>query len=263
MTLRHHSPPRSAIARVTAILATFRTGSAHSVTELARLTGLPVSTTHRMAHELAAHGLLYRRTDAAYEVGPVLRGLGEGSWSFSTLQQTGPRLLTDLSNATEHRTRLGVLVEGRVAYIEKRYGNEPPTTFSRGATLPAHATALGKALLAFAPCATLTRVARPLTTFTPRTLKSFDELNRALRIIRTTGLAVSLGEHFADEVTMALPIFAPDGAVAAALEVEVTESRSDFQLCRATLAVAAGAMTRELGTTTASDPPVKMRSVGG
>ena len=248
------TPPRSVVARITAILATFRSGSAHSVTEMARLTGLPVSTTHRMANELAALGLLYRRADSTFEIGPALRGLGASTWSSSALQQDGPRLLADLSDATGHRARLGVLVNGRVAYIEKHFGPDPATTFSRGATLPLHATAIGKVLLAFTPRASA-HVARPLRTFTPRTHSSIDQLHRALKVIRRAQLAVNVGEHFPEEVTVAAPIFAAGGAAVAALEVEVARSQSDFPLCRAALLVAAGAMTRVLeATTTAAHP---------
>jgi hypothetical protein len=61
---------------------------------------------------------------------------------------------------------------------------------------------------------------------------------------------MALGEHFAGECTIAAPVFAPDGTVAAAVEVEVSHSRRDFQLCRAALMVGAGALTRELASTT-------------
>jgi DNA-binding IclR family transcriptional regulator len=42
-----------------------------------------------------------------------------------------------------------VLDGAQVAYIEKVPGNLPVSLFSAAARLPAHATALGKALLAF------------------------------------------------------------------------------------------------------------------
>ena len=51
-------------------------GDSHSVTELSRLTGLPVSTTHRLAAELASWQLLKRAADGRYEVGLTLRRLG-------------------------------------------------------------------------------------------------------------------------------------------------------------------------------------------
>ena len=54
-------------------------------------------------------------------------------------------MVTDLCEATRRRTRLGVLENGRVSYIEKRVGADPVTPFGLSATLPAHATAVGKA----------------------------------------------------------------------------------------------------------------------
>jgi len=56
-------PSRSAVSRITAILSTFLTGDSHSITEIARLTGLPVSTTHRIAVDLASWQLLHRSSD--------------------------------------------------------------------------------------------------------------------------------------------------------------------------------------------------------
>ena len=52
------APPRSVASRITAILSTFLTGESHSITEIAHMTGLPVSTTHRISADLAA----WRRT---------------------------------------------------------------------------------------------------------------------------------------------------------------------------------------------------------
>ena len=42
--------------------------------------------------------------------------------------------------------RLGVLDDLRVSYVEKTDGSRPFSAFSDAATLPAHATALGRAL---------------------------------------------------------------------------------------------------------------------
>ena len=54
---------RSVTSKITSILMTFTEGSAHSLTEIARLAGLPISTTHRLTSELASWRLL-ERTDA-------------------------------------------------------------------------------------------------------------------------------------------------------------------------------------------------------
>ncbi len=76
------------------------------------------------------------------------------------LTERGPHVVTDLCEATRRRARLGVLANGRVTYIEKRVGADPVTPFGHPATLPAHATALGKALLAFAPREAVAAVGR-------------------------------------------------------------------------------------------------------
>ena len=81
--------PRSAVSRITAILSTFLTGGSHSVTEIARLTGLPVSTTHRIAVDLASRQLLHRTADGQYRVGIILRQLGGDGWSMPVLMERG------------------------------------------------------------------------------------------------------------------------------------------------------------------------------
>jgi len=248
-------PPRTVVARITAILSTFHAGSRHSVTEIARITGLPVSTTHRLAAEMAAWQLLQRSADGTYHIGSALRGLNEGPWSSSVLQERAPHVLTDLCDATGRRARLGVLRDGRVAYVEKRVGSEPVTAFGRGATLPAHATALGKALLAFAPSATVATLEQHLTTYTAHTLASMERLCQALRAIRLTKIALCQGELVAGDYAFAVPVFGPGGAIAAALEVEVADPRADFPLSRAALMVAARGLSRELSRTSGPARP--------
>ena len=51
---------RSVTSKITSILMTFTEGSVHSLTEIARLAGLPVSTAHRLTAELASWRLLER-----------------------------------------------------------------------------------------------------------------------------------------------------------------------------------------------------------
>ena len=239
-------PPRSLISRITAILSTFLSGRSHSVTEMARLTGLPLSTTHRLVADLAAWQLLQRTSDGQYRIGITLQQLGGNGWSIPVLHERAPHVVTDLCDVTRRRARLGVLQQGRVAYIEKRVGVEPITPFCVNATLPAHATAVGKALLAFAPRATVAAVAQDLTSYTANTLDTPDRLHRALGIIRLTRTAVATGELVAGDSAVAAPVFGCGGEIIAALEVELQDVRADLQLSRAALVVAARGLSREL-----------------
>jgi hypothetical protein len=138
-----------------------------------------------------------------------------------------------------------VLENGRVSYIEKRAAGDPVTPFGPSATLPAHATAIGKALLAFAPREVVV-AATQLTAYTPHTLHTVDRLQRALGIVRLTRSAVARGELVLGESAVAVPVFGCAGEVIAALELELHDPRADLELCRAALAVAARGLSREL-----------------
>jgi DNA-binding IclR family transcriptional regulator len=240
------APPRSLISRIAAILSTFSAGNSHSVTEIAHLTGLPVSTAHRLTGELASWQLLNRTAEGRYEVGLALQRL-HGDVSFaSALYERAPHIVTDLCEVTQRRARLGVLRGGRVAYIEKRVGPRPVTRFCSDAVLPAHATALGKALLAFSPRGTVASVEQKLAAYTELTLTSPDQLRRALHFVRRAGRAVSRGELFPGDMAVAVPVFGPGGVVAAALELEVPDMHADGESCTAALVVAARGLSREL-----------------
>jgi len=238
---------RSVTSKVIAILMTFTDGSAHSLTEIARLAGLPVSTAHRLATELTSRGMLDRTDDGTYRVGLPLRMIGTRTPYGPTISERAPRVMEDLAAATRTGVRLGVLDGLDVAYIEKVPGHRPVTTFCPAATLPAHATALGKALLAFSPQALVDLVvAAGLTPYTAYTLSSPDRLRRALAVTRLTRTAVSRWELDLGVCTVAAPVFGAGGHVLAAIELRVRDLRSDLQALQPALAVAARSLSREL-----------------
>lgn len=238
------APPRTVISRISAILSTFLTGDRHSITEIAQLTGLPISTAHRMAADLAAWQLLQRCPDGRYRVGSTLRQLGGDVTSVPALKEHAPQIVMDLCTTTGMRARFGVLTDGRVAYIEKRVGPEPTTSFSCSATLPAHASAAGKAILAFAPSSTVARVAHNLTVFTARTLDTPDRLRRALGIVRLARTALAWGELTPGQSAVAVPVFGCGGTAVAALELELPDLRADLQVAKVALGIAARGLSR-------------------
>ena len=67
---------RSVASRVAAILMAFGSGGTHSLTELAGLAGLPISTTHRLVGELVSRRVLERTEGGGYRVGLPLRMIG-------------------------------------------------------------------------------------------------------------------------------------------------------------------------------------------
>jgi DNA-binding IclR family transcriptional regulator len=243
---RRPFPPRTVISRISAILLTFLNGESHTITEIAQLTGLPISTAHRMAADLAAWQLLHRTPDGLYRIGATMRQLGGEAISTPALIECAPPLVLDLCEVTGMRARFGVLVEGRVTYIEKRPGVEPITSFAACATLPAHASAAGKAILAYAPSGTVAEIAQNLTVFTAQTLDTPDRLRRALRSVRLSRIALARGELTVGQSDLATPVFGRGGAAIAALELEAPDLRGDLEIAKVALGVAARSLSRQI-----------------
>src|SRR5260370_24148162 len=84
-------PGRSVTSKVVAILLTFHDGDEHSLTEIARLTCLPVSTTHRLVTELAGWGVLERTDESQFRAGlPITAIGGRASYSPKIIESAGP-----------------------------------------------------------------------------------------------------------------------------------------------------------------------------
>jgi DNA-binding IclR family transcriptional regulator len=247
-------PGRSVASKIIAILQAFTSGGVHSLTEIAHLTGLPISTVHRLATELAAGGVLERTGDARYRVGLPLQVIGSRPAQAPTTYEWARRAMDDLSAATHSDVRFGFFEDLDVAFMEKVVGQHNLSLFCGAAALPAHATALGKALLAFSPPGTVDRViARGLKRYTAYTLTTGDRLRRSLAVIRLTCLAVSRWELQLDSTAVAAPVFGAGGRVIAALEVRVRDQRTEIPLVQPALLVAARSLSRELAMAQTAD----------
>ncbi|CAM5720049.1 AMP-binding protein [Streptomyces canus] len=134
----------------------------------------------------------------------------------STIRSTGLRgrampYLTDLHAGARDTVHLATLSGTDVLYLEKLFGhNTGKSPTAVGVRRPAHATALGKAMLAFAQDEQLELVrSTPLRRFTSRTIHTVAQLDGQLERVREEGLAHDDGE-LADGVhCVAAPILDP------------------------------------------------------
>jgi DNA-binding IclR family transcriptional regulator len=238
---------RSVTSKVVSILLTFTDGNVQSLTEIARLAGLPISTAHRLVAELAAWGVLERTDDAHYRAGVPLKVIGSRAAQAPSLHERARRVMEDVSAATRTNVRLGVLDGTCVAYTEKEMGHRPVSGFNATKPLPLHATAMGKALLAFSPPELVDEVIDlGLEKYTPYTLTTGDRLRRSLAVTRLTRVALSRWELELGLATVAVPVFGGGGLVVAALELRVRDLRSDLNGMQPALLVAARSLSREL-----------------
>ena len=129
-------PGRSVTSKIVAILLTFHDGNEHSLTEIARLTCLPVSTAHRLVTELAGWGVLERTDESRFRIGLPIRPISHRRSYTPAILESARRILEDLVTAARTGARLGVLAGPDVAYIEKRCDHSPVTTFAQTPRLP-------------------------------------------------------------------------------------------------------------------------------
>ena len=78
MSRRSNADNRSVAGKVVAIICAFRHETELSNAEIARLAGLPLSTAHRLVHELVAGGVLERTHQRLYRVGPNVLAIAAG-----------------------------------------------------------------------------------------------------------------------------------------------------------------------------------------
>jgi DNA-binding IclR family transcriptional regulator len=242
-------PGRSVTSKIVAILLTFHDGDEHSLTEIARLTCLPVSTAHRLVTELAGWGVLERTEESTFRVGLPIKAMAERRSYTPAIIESARRVLEDLVTAARTGATLGILTDTGIAYIEKRCDHSPVTTFAQTPRLPVHATALGKALLAFSPDDIVDGViGAGLRAYTPSTVTDPERLRRCLASIRLTRVAISRWEFHPGISAVAAPVFGAGGIAVAALGLNVANIRTDLPMASSVLTVAARGLSRELAT---------------
>ena len=236
---------RSVVGKVAAILRTFRFGGMLTVTEIARLTGLPLSTAHRLVVELADRHLLVRGDDGRY--GLAWAPMWHAEPSSPRIRDAAGPTVDDLSSVMRRDVRLGVLDGPCVRYAEKTYGPRPLSGFSAAATLPAHATALGYVLLAYSTGEVARRVvAAGLRRYTSSTVATAAQLDHVLRAVRLRGVAVASGVLVRDYSAVAAPVFDDSGEIIAALEVRLHDVEAELQTVVPVLRVATRSLSRDL-----------------
>ena len=124
-----------------------------SLSELAARLELAPSTTHGIVRTLVEHGMVVQeRGSSRYQLGPAVLRLGNVYLDTLELRSKTIPWAEDLARRTGMAVRTGVLLVDDVVIIH----HEPRPDGSRqmpevGIVIPAHASALGKAMLAFLP----------------------------------------------------------------------------------------------------------------
>ncbi len=191
-----------------------------SVLEIARRTGLPRTTVHRLADSLRRVGFLEREASRErYRLGLKLFELGTSAVTGLPLYRVAGPFVETLAKLSGETVHLCVFDGSEMVFIERANDRaRPNNTVTMLEATPCHSTGVGKAALAFQPEPVIERViAQGLMAYTANTIVEPERLRRELAAIRERGWAIDQGEHEPDVRCVAAPIRNEAGRVFAAI----------------------------------------------
>lgn len=235
-----------AVDRALRILTVLQGGRRMSLGEIAVAIDLAPSTVHGLIRTLLAHGMVAQELDSGrYRLGPATLRLGNVYLETLELRARVAIWAEGLARRTGCAVRTAVLLFDEIVVV----AHEPRPDGTRqmpevGIVIPAHASALGKALLAFsgdgAPA--------PLRSMTGATITDPAVLAAQLDQVRATGIADEVEEAVIGECGCAATVFDSSGEAIGAIGLVVPAARwpmepGDIDALRD----AARTVSRELG----------------
>jgi IclR family transcriptional regulator, KDG regulon repressor len=192
------------------------------VSALAKKLKVSKSTVHRLAVTLVSAHLLEQNPETErYRLGIGLFGLGTLVRRRMSLSNEARPYLFELRKLTGESVLLGIPVEMEIMHV---YDLESPQALGiksdLGARRPAHCTAIGRAIFAFAPEEAIdTLLAGPLPVRTPHTITDVAQLRRLLAEVRQRGFAIEDEENQPGVRVIAAPVHDSTGTVVGAVGV--------------------------------------------
>jgi DNA-binding IclR family transcriptional regulator len=221
--------------------------------EIAAALRMPKSSTTNLLDTLVAAGLV-ARDGRGFALGIGLIGLGAAAAERLDVRRVALPVMRELSRQGIGTVNLAVLDGHDVRYVEKVLNPDHVIQIATrvGGTAPAHATALGKVLVAALSAAERERwiAAHRFTALTEHTIVEVEAFRAALRAAAADGYAIDEEEQTPRVVCFAAPVRDHAGATVAALSLtalaaEATGARRERQV--ATVVAGAGRVSARLG----------------
>lgn len=216
-----------ALARGLAVLDAFASADPKlGISEVARISGLPVPTVFRLLATLEAAGYVERLPDGQFRPSYRVLRLGEAALRGSDLVELSSGMLRHLAESTGLSVNLGVLSGAHVLYLVRQRGTAlVSANLQAGSILPAVYSSLGKAMLAQLDVVDLEArlegwdfSQRPSS----NSVRSIEALKEQLERVRRDGFAVQDEEVARGLRAIAVPVKSANGSVVAAVNIAST-----------------------------------------
>ena len=192
------------------------------LSEITQRTGISKSTVFRILSTLQELGYVLRDLSRNYRISPTLAQLAGEEAAGEALRRLALPHMLHLRDKYGETVNLGIRNFDKVTYLEV-----VPSEFAlrleevRGASVPVHASSLGKAILAFSPRSAVENLVRGrlLERITPNTICDPEELLAELKRVNNAGFAFDRGEGSILAICIGAPILDAQGNAIAALSI--------------------------------------------
>lgn len=218
-----------------------------SLAELSQVTSIEKNQLYRSVKTLEVAGFLELGADGRYRLTELLHLLSSHAATPRTrsLSLIAAEHMDQLASQTEESVNLFVLHGDFAVCVDRRDSTHMVRLASvLGVTVPLHAGAVPKAMLAFLPEARQERILAGLAdlpAYTDRTVLSAESLRRELAEIRERGYSVSDEDYDSSARGVGAPIFDDMGNVVAGISV----GGPSFRVGRETLSVFGALVTQQ------------------
>jgi DNA-binding IclR family transcriptional regulator len=224
------------------------------VVEVAGELSLHKTTVHGILRTLQHEGFVEQDPDSGkYQLGAALLHMGSSYLDGNELRTRALNWSDSLASRAGESVRIGTLHDGKVLIVHHVFRpDDTRQALEVGALLPAHASALGKILLAHDAYATGLLCERGLPSYTPATITEPERLADELREVVARGWAVDHEEMVAGEVSLAAAIKDRRGVTVGAIGISgpverMWESDGPASELVGNVRETARAVSRELG----------------
>ena len=230
-------------------------GGEAKLTEIANIAGLNISTCHHLISTLHNWGYVARGPNSrSYVLGSRILHLSAACLRQVDLPRRAQSFVDRLNDQTREAVHLAIMQDTNLVNVLRRDARHAVRVDAGlgGNSNAAHATATGKAILAWLPPTELDRIVadKGLTAFTPHTITDIDRLKEELRLTRRNGFAMDREEFQLGVVCIGAAIRDHAGAVVGSIGVSSPVFRATaeyIEQIRVHLIAAVDELSTELG----------------